>query len=729
MNKTKIVIILILLISLFNIRPIIEVSGIVDSVVGHYVIEKQISAYSDDAFLFVNTYFTNSTTAIPLNNNQYGIMIGLRFQDVGLNASTSTTYETIETCRLSFYTTDDYPVESGDTWLTIYGIKDSGDVPTFSSYQDMVDRELYFSHGNNVNFNTLVGDGEWWNTTDIRVSTRNIVKTTEKDIGFIMYAESGGASRLFRTFEHNSSLAVKLYIMVFQWETYNPEDEDDYVDTHRGLDIFKTKSYGLYNYVEYVFSETTGISYDNSDGDGPYLIEAIESASTIRSAQRNLIRVSETELHVIYYADLDEISQIYTEKSIDNGITWNNKIRISTYENMTLYDQKHPTIAIDFNHTLQVVWSGKASGYTTDEQIWYTNYTDSWTTPLRISTLTGMIDYPQTQPFISVDSTDQLHVVWDGETPTYPAHYQIWYTTYNKTTWSDITRISTKAGMATEWNRNPTIAIDSSDNINIAWYGMESAYPYHPQIYHRKYTNQWGVITRVSTLENMGDYDQLYPAIAVDTEDNIYITWAGEMYGYQTGKDQILIVNYTTSWGSPVRISTLSGMSTRRQDEPSIFIDSDNHIHVMYHGMSTEHSEIFVVFYSQYVTSWLEPVCLQPIVTSTYPSLRWSRWGETPSYNYIVKDENGTTISPELPTIQDAIEWINDYLAHSGGGVGEGMGDLVIALMGLAGFIMIPLSFIIFIKNMQSGDVENAFYMLMVLFFMGIAFIVTWLWG
>lgn len=742
MNKTKIVVILILLISLFNIRPIIEVSGVVHTIVGQYVIEKQISLYSDDAFLFVNNYFTNSTTAIPLSNNQYDIMIGLRFQDVGLNASTSTTYETIRTCKLSFYTTDDYPVQEGDTWLTIYGIKESGNVPTFSSYTDMVEREKYAEH-NNVNFNELVGDGVWWNTTDIRDTTRNLVNETERDIGFILYASSGGASRMFRTYEHSSSLAVKLYITVYQWSIYDPTLEDEYVETYRDFDIFMTPStststnfYSLMrwddDYNVYPFQEKTAYS-NNTDR-----FYVFGTFNTVRG--RNITYITKlrtddvwADNYTIWSTISDEVGELYTDYHLwnDGPISYLDVTWIDTYpathqlyycryvlhNNGTMSEIASPqtihgsnklepivTIMVDsegypyiaynkelaspYTYSAYVAWSITNNGTFTHFQSG-----DDKSSPTCVENLVG---YNPSNSFSYVCELSRganrmmyLSFLAGGLSAcdTGEAYNQ------NSGNWTDRGIIADDVPLTNRW------ALSSSSNMSLV-HNASLILPdgTYKELYEKSGGGGW--FTLNSTFDTLSvmviGASSLGPYYTIGHNDDERIVYCRVGISYNW-TENIMIRDYTGESDENIHRWDLTA-----QQYPPI---KNNKTLVSYAWKQSD---------GRYWHNWFY--------------VEEGKIDDTLDIYYVV-DINGTQISPDFDTLEDAEDWIDNYLAHSGGGVGTGFGDLIIALMGLAGFIMIPLSFIIFIQNMQSGDVENAFYMLMVLFFMGIAFIANWLWG
>jgi len=374
--------------------------------------------------------------------------------------------------------------------------------------------------------------------------------------------------------------------------------------------------------ADYVFTEGVSSPYNVMYDVVLTPVVAIEhSAPTRMETQRKLARMSDGTLYFVYAKKLDEIFQIYVKKSVDDGATWTGETRISTYSGMESYGQTLPAIAVDSSDHLHVVWQGYATGCTTRTQIWCAEYTDSWQTPVHVST--GMESYHQMYPAIAVDSSDHLHVVWHGNNDTYPFYYQIWYRKYTDS-WGTITRLSTYSGMDDHFTWTASIAVDSQDHLHVVFDGRADGYADYTQVWHTLYDGSWHTPVRISTYSGMSGDEQGYPSIAVDSSDYLHVVWWGGATGYSL--NQIWCAKRTAGWFTPVRLSTADGMVDYNQGVAVVAVDGDDAIHVLWGGLATGHTDYHKIWYSVYDGSWSTPACLHPTGQNRYPSLLWSRW-------------------------------------------------------------------------------------------------------
>jgi len=102
--------------------------------------------------------------------------------------------------------------------------------------------------------------------------------------------------------------------------------------------------------------------------------------------------------------------------SVFDGSSWSTPIKI--------HSGFASSMCIDHNDVIHVVFQGRSSSYSY-YQIWYCKYNGAWSSPIRISTASGMENVDQEYPSIAPDSKGRLHVVW------YDANYKMWYCKYD----------------------------------------------------------------------------------------------------------------------------------------------------------------------------------------------------------------------------------------------------------------------------------------------------------
>ncbi|GAH33666.1 unnamed protein product, partial [marine sediment metagenome] len=267
-----------------------------------------------------------------------------------------------------------------------------------------------------------------------------------------------------------------------------------------------------------------------------------------------------------------------------------------------------------------------ATGFTTRTQVWYNTYNgSSWAGPVRISDYAGMGGQHQRYCSIAVDGSDNLHVVWDGQATGFITGNQIWYNKYSGGAWAGPDRISDYAGMQSYDQLQAGIAVDSNDDLHVVWGGKATAT--NNQIWYNKYNGSWAGPVRISDYTGMENHPQGGPAIAIDSNDYIHVVWYGLATGF-ISHSQIWYNKYDSAWIGPVRISTYLGMDVSfDQNFPSVAADATNAVHIVWYGKATGYTGTDRIWYAKYVTSWSTPEVLQTMGTDlSSPNLRWSRY-------------------------------------------------------------------------------------------------------
>ncbi len=251
---------------------------------------------------------------------------------------------------------------------------------------------------------------------------------------------------------------------------------------------------------------------------------------------------------------------IYFANSTDGGATWSNPNLIVNNDTSARH-QINPSIAVNSIGTVYAVWEDYRSG--TDSDIYFAMSTDggaTWTDP-NVRIIIDATNATQWFPVIAVDSADNIYVAWqddrNGNDDIYFA-----MSSDGGATWTDPNvKVNTDVGTADQ--RNPTIAVNSTGTIYLAWEEYNST---HWDINFTKSTDGGMIWTNYNTMVNTdgGSENQFNPCIGVDSTDEIYLAW----HDYRdsgTDASDIYFANSSdggASWAHPnLRVNDDTGLN------------------------------------------------------------------------------------------------------------------------------------------------------------------------
>ena len=273
-------------------------------------------------------------------------------------------------------------------------------------------------------------------------------------------------------------------------------------------------------------------------------------------------------IHIVWFDMTPGNAEIFYKKSTDGGANWSQK-RLTWNSSCS----ECPAIAVDSNNHIHVVWEDWTPG---NAEIFYKKSTDggaSWSH----KRLTWNSDH-SCAPVIAIDTYDHIHVSWFDMTP---GNAEIFYkkSTDGGTTWSH-ERLTWNSGQS----GSPAIAVDSNNHIHVAWADYTPGF-YNTDIFYKKSTDggaNW-ILKRLTW--NSG---QSYrPAIAVDSDTHIHVVWWDNTPG-----NYEIFYKLSTDGGANWSLERLTWNSGSSCD-PSIAIDSDNNIYVVWENSTDEDTEIF----------------------------------------------------------------------------------------------------------------------------------------
>ena len=280
---------------------------------------------------------------------------------------------------------------------------------------------------------------------------------------------------------------------------------------------------------------------------------------------------SNDAVHVVWTDDTPGNDEIYYKRSTNTGTTWSSAKRLSWTPGYSW----HPAIAIDSSDAIHVVWSDSTPGAT---EIYYKGSADggtTWSSAKRLSWTSGL----SRSPAIGIGSADEIHVVWDDETP---GNEEIYYkgSKDGGATWSYAKRLTWTSGDSS----CPAISASSNSLVHVIWTDRT---PDNAEIYYKSSDDggtTWSLSQRL-TWTSDGSWE---PVIAVDSNAAIHVVW----YDDTPGQNEIYYRNSMDggeTWSTVKRLTWTADNS----EMPAIAIDSGDIIYVVWDDDTPGISEIY----------------------------------------------------------------------------------------------------------------------------------------
>ncbi|MFC1871596.1 PKD domain-containing protein [Chloroflexota bacterium] len=236
---------------------------------------------------------------------------------------------------------------------------------------------------------------------------------------------------------------------------------------------------------------------------------------------------SDGNVHIAYSDDYGtDVYEIFYTMLNSNGDTLIAPTLITPDDD---YKSKRPSIVVDSDDYVHIVWQAYDEDVS-ELEVFYTkldpgedDQSGDTADESEITIVDDMLiseddgDYAQ-NPRMAIDSDDNLHVVWNEYTLE-----EIFYTKLDNDGDTLIDDIQLTAGQE-QWRANAGVAIDSDDNVHIAWCGYDDESTY--EIFYMMLDGDNGdVLIDDTRLTEDDGYDSRRPSIAVDSDDNVFIVW------------------------------------------------------------------------------------------------------------------------------------------------------------------------------------------------------------
>ena len=227
----------------------------------------------------------------------------------------------------------------------------------------------------------------------------------------------------------------------------------------------------------------------------------------------------------------------------------------------------------------------------TDPDIFYKKWdviSSSWTTTEVVSTeSTGAGLTESYLPSLAVDTLGNIHIAWYDQTDYLGAlaDWDIFYKRWNSTSSSWTTTEVVSSGFNGD-AFDASLAVDSVGNVHIAWRD-ETNYDFAGtdwDIFYKRWdilSSSWTATEVVSTESTA---NSISPSLAVDPSDDIHIAWYDGTDYASSGSDADIFYKrldvLSSSWTTTEVVSTESTLDSY---SPTLIVDSANNIHIAWH--------------------------------------------------------------------------------------------------------------------------------------------------
>ena len=278
-------------------------------------------------------------------------------------------------------------------------------------------------------------------------------------------------------------------------------------------------------------------------------------------------------LHLAWWKNAYSINQrdIHYKKSTNGGTTWSTTKRVT----WNMGAGSEPVIAVNSGINLHIVWEDETYGA---KEILYNRSTDGGTTWFILKRLTWNSGYSK-NPYVAVDSSNTLHVVWyDDSSGNTEIHYK--KSTDGGANWPITKRLTWNSG----FSYTPCIAVAPDDSLHMAW---RDSTPGNNEIFYKKSTDggtTWFGVKRLTW--NSGSSER--PIISVGADNHPHVVWSD----WSSGNSEIMYKQSTdggATWSGIKRLTWTSGDSRH----PFISIDSANNPHIVWHDDTSGNYEIY----------------------------------------------------------------------------------------------------------------------------------------
>ena len=294
-----------------------------------------------------------------------------------------------------------------------------------------------------------------------------------------------------------------------------------------------------------------------------------------------------------------------------------------------------PDVAIDSSNNLHVVWDDITDGY----MIYYAKWdvsTETWSSMELVSPDSTVV---AERPAIAIDKDDNIHVVWNDDTNyfgTAGTDHDVCYSmkAASSNSWTGVEIISTES---TSFSGYAQIDCDGEGNLHVVWYdgtdylscGLDT------DIFYKKWyasSSSWGVAEVVSTESD--DFSNR-AQICVTADEYIFVAWQDDSTFDLSGPDKDIFFKRKKPSGDWLTTEVLSWLSDSQSEYVDIECEDNGRIHAVWNDYSNilesgSDIDAFYCMYAPNLDAWtnIEVVSDMCVLSSSQPAVTVDKFGD-----------------------------------------------------------------------------------------------------
>ncbi|MGB7540270.1 MAG: sialidase family protein [Anaerolineales bacterium] len=294
-------------------------------------------------------------------------------------------------------------------------------------------------------------------------------------------------------------------------------------------------------------------------------------------------------LYVTWWDNRNGPRAIFFSKSTDHGNTWSANIRIN---DMAGANASAPSLAIDDSGILYIAWHDNRAG---SYNVYISKSIDggsTWSPGIQVSdrSINGLIYVT-----LIVDHNGNLYAAWRSSNGNDYGDYLLSKSTDGGTTWSDSIRVNNVPGSMS--NSSPAVlAADNGNHLYAAWHCSEPSGGWEENYVCFSKSSDGGAHWSPSVNASNIPYHVVYKmGLAVDADENIYVTYAGSEANSGSVWDLYFVMSTDggDSWSTGIKVNDFTGSGTGHYWS-TLAIDGEGQLYTSYQGLQNGNYDIYV---------------------------------------------------------------------------------------------------------------------------------------